>query len=64
MTVSGVSKTVLAETPLCSFCRYCQKNVFKCRAFPDGIPNKILIGLHDHHKPYRGDNGIRFEPIK
>jgi hypothetical protein len=37
-----------------------------CDAFPDGIPRKILVGddsgnrpLHD--KPYKGDNGIRYE---
>jgi len=35
-----------------------------CEAFPDGIPHIITIGEHDHKKPYKGDNGIRFEPIK
>ena len=36
----------------------------KCKAFPDGIPEKILTGEHDHTKPFKGDNGIRFEPIE
>jgi len=32
-----------------------------CKAFPDGIPRKILIEGFDHRKPFKGDNGIRFE---
>jgi hypothetical protein len=35
-----------------------------CRAFEDEIPLQILTGEHDHRKPYKGDNGIRFEPIE
>ena len=36
----------------------------KCLAFPSGIPGIILRNENDHTKPYPGDNGIRFEPIK
>ena len=50
-------------------CRSCKR--FKsdganawCKAFPKGIPKKILSGEHDHTKPFKGDGGIRFEPIK
>ena len=52
-----------------SQCNKCQ-NYFKdelkiiCKAFPNGIPNEILTGEFDHTKPYKGDNGLRFEPIK
>jgi len=35
-----------------------------CEAFPSGIPQPILDGENDHKKPYEGDNGIQFEPIK
>jgi hypothetical protein len=36
----------------------------KCNAFPRGIPSIVFSGEHDHREPYKGDNGIRFEPIK
>jgi len=38
--------------------------VGKCDAYPKRIPSKIFLDKHDHTKPYKGDNGIRFEPIK
>lgn len=34
-----------------------------CGAFPDGIPDEIADGEHDHTKPFPGDNGILFEPL-
>ena len=41
-----------------------RKNL-ECDAFPNGIPEEIFIlGESDHTKPFKGDNGIRFEPIK
>tara|TARA_Y100001963_G_C6718014_1_gene417721 strand:+ start:515 stop:709 length:195 start_codon:yes stop_codon:yes gene_type:complete len=36
----------------------------KCEAFPNGIPEEIINGWHDHKKPYKGDNGIRYENVK
>ena len=35
-----------------------------CAAFPDEIPDAILMYEHDHRKPYPGDNGIRFEAVE
>lgn len=32
-----------------------------CKAFPHGIPKKILEGKVIHDKPYEGDGGIQFE---
>jgi hypothetical protein len=35
---------------------------YSCAAFPDRIPREILMGEHDHLKPFPGDQGIRYEP--
>ena len=32
-----------------------------CKAFPDGIPIEIQFGSISHDKPFKGDNGIRYE---
>ena len=49
----------------CCECIYIDLDTYqKCEAFPDGIPKEILIGKHDHTKPYKGDHGIQFEPIE
>ena len=40
------------------------RGVLTCDAFPDGIPEEIATGQHDHAEPYRGDHGIRYEPAR
>ena len=48
----------------CVYCKHLRKNL-ECDAFPNGIPEEIFIlGESDHTKPFKGDKGIRFEPIK
>jgi hypothetical protein len=34
-----------------------------CNAFPNGIPEVIYLGEHDHRLPFEGDNGIRYTQI-
>ena len=35
-----------------------------CEAFPDGIPEKILDGADNHRKPFPGDGGKTWIPVK
>ena len=46
----------------CAMCRH-KADALACLAF-EHIPASILDGSHDHRKPYLGDHGIRFEPVK
>ncbi len=50
----------------CPSCKnfFKRKKKFKCRAFKNGIPIKIVTGQFDHTKPFKNDNGIRYDPIK
>ncbi len=52
--------------PACMDCKHIFNKLgpFSCKAFPEGIPEDILKDGFDHKKPYKGDNGIRFEPKK
>lgn len=35
--------------------------VATCKAFPDGIPDKIFFEKITHDKPYPNDNGYQYE---
>ena len=47
-----------------SQCDLCQHRIRPdtCSAFPGGIPDVVLEGIHDHRMPFDGDRGVRFEP--
>ena len=45
----------------CYECKYKSDYFWKCKAYPEGIPDKISMGVVSHTKPYKGDNGIQFE---
>ncbi len=51
--------------PICNLCknRRLQEPGITCNAFPKGIPDAILDNESDHRKPFKGDGGIRFEPV-
>lgn len=51
--------------PQCPSCRnLIDRERWRCRAYPLGIPAAILVGRWDHRRPFPGDNGIRFEPAE
>jgi len=48
----------------CHRCKYKFKDAIGCKAFPAGIPEKILEGKFSHKKKYPGQlNNVVFEPI-
>jgi len=51
--------------PICFSCTHRGNvsggTVEDCAAFPQGIPDAILLSDVDHHKPVDGDHGVRFQ---
>lgn len=47
----------------CLFCAHFQMAESACAAFPDGIPSEVFTGMHDHRRPYPGDNGVGFKSM-
>ena len=59
------------EDSLCFYCRHIDKASLSvdddmvltgaCAAFPDGIPDYLILG--EHIAPHVGDGGVMFSPI-
>jgi hypothetical protein len=47
---------------VCCICKHINEDEVSCKAFPLVIPRDILMARVGHDKPYKGDNGIQFEP--
>ena len=47
----------------CLMCKH-YHSLHACEAFPERIPQEIFTGLHDHLKPFKVDNGIRWEEVE
>ncbi|MCK9596415.1 hypothetical protein M0R19_04485 [Candidatus Pacearchaeota archaeon] len=53
------------KVPMCINCIHFKIEFgLPCDAFPKGIPDEIFMSSFDHHKPFKGDRGIRFEKKK
>ena len=50
------------STPICNKCKHYIDGI-TCKAFKK-IPDEILDVKNNHNKPFKGDNGIQFEPIE
>lgn len=54
---------IIGPTPLCIKCmRFHEDNGdhFTCDAFPEGIPDEIVLGGFNHNRPFPGDHGMQF----
>lgn len=52
----------MTTEPQCYDCvHFNEDKKHTCKAFPDGIPDKILFNEVSHKKPFKGDNGIQFK---
>lgn len=48
----------------CARCIFKMAGRLACVAFPRSIPAAIISGVYDHTKPYEGDGGIGFVPLR
>ncbi len=56
----------MSPTCQCAICQHfdrTDKMVWRCAAFPDGIPAGIIGNTVDHREPVDGDGGLRFTPL-
>jgi hypothetical protein len=54
---------IMGPTPLCLKCaRFHDNNedTFTCDAFPNGVPDEIVLRGFNHNNPFPGDKGLRF----
>jgi hypothetical protein len=52
-------------SPVCTYCKHfiIEAGKRSCKAFPDGIPLEIWLGLNRHVNSYPGDRNIQFERL-
>jgi len=63
MQDSSINKAIMVR-PICIDCKhFINHSSYTCKAFPKGIPDKILLGKVNHRKPLpRQGNDVVFEP--
>jgi hypothetical protein len=56
---------MIGEPPVCVGCKHFHHTgPLACDAFPERIPDEILLHRNPHNAPFPGDHGIQFEPIE
>jgi hypothetical protein len=56
---------MIGPAPICMTCKHYHFDNYAsmtCDAYPDGIPEKIIMNEVDHRKPYKNDNGLTYQP--
>jgi len=56
----------IGQAPICMGCKNYNRldaDKLSCTAFPQGIPDKIIMGEVSHREHVEGDKGIKFEPL-
>jgi hypothetical protein len=54
---------MIMEEPICIRCKHYNIETSSCSAFPDEIPDEIIMGDNDHCKPLPDqENKVVFEP--
>ena len=49
--------------PQCLVCTHFEQG-YTCAAFPEGIPQDVLLNKQDHRKAIDGDNDVRWAPLE
>lgn len=53
----------IGQEPICLTCKHYRlydPDKFSCKAFPEGIPDKIVFGEISHRENVPGDNGLKY----
>lgn len=62
-TLDDKHEVYMIYSSSCTLCKHFKKEEFKCAAFPEGIPDEILLGVDKHKSVHKNQsNDITFTP--